>query len=183
MGAAFDGRNTFYLGEFDGAMEEALVVPLLDVIKDQSLMRCGKIDMYISSVGGDASIAWHVVRMIELAKSYGIEVRTMVTSGASSAGSIIAVAGTPGERYIDKNAFHITHYGATDLGVSMTPKQAHRQNEYSQRHFKRVLDHYNTYCNIPDIEEHISDDDWYITAAQAKRWGMADQYLDKLSIW
>lgn len=179
MAGYHDGRNTFYIGEFDGAMEEALVIPLALAVKQQANLKDGRLDMFINSYGGNANIAFHVVELMEMAKREGVVVRTMVTSAAFSAGSIIAVAGTPGERYIAREAQHLAHYGFASGGEDTTPLQAARNHVRKQTFFKQVFNHYQKYCDIPNLEENLMEDDWYITAVQAKRWKMADQYLDK----
>lgn len=182
MAGYHDGRNTFYIGEFDGPMEEALVIPLALAVKQQANLKDGRIDMFVNSYGGNASIAFHVIELMEMAKREGVVVRTMVTSAAYSAGSIIAVAGTPGERYIAKGAQHLAHYGFAPRGEDSTPLQAMRNHEATQIFFKQVVDHYNKYCSIPKLEENLLEDDWYITSTQARRWGMADKPLEKFKM-
>lgn len=179
MAGYHDGRNTFYIGEFDGQMEESLMIPLALAVKQQSNLVDGRLDMFVNSYGGNANIAFTVVELMEMAKREGVIVRTMVTSAAYSAGSIIAVAGSPGERYIAKGAQHLAHYGFAPRGEDSTPLQAQRNHAATQVFFKQVVAHYNKYCDIPNLEENLLEDDWYITSVQAKRWGLADQYLDK----
>lgn len=182
LSAYHDGRNTFYIGEFDEEMEQNIIIPLTQVVKNQAELRDGRIDMYVNSYGGNAHLLMHVVELMELAKRNDVIVRTMVTGAAYSAGSMVAVAGTPGERYIAKNAMHLIHYGNTGASAETTPTQAARQHDANQAMFKQVLDHYTKYCNIPNLEENIQDDNWYITSTKAKRWGMADQFLDKFEL-
>lgn len=184
MAGYHDGKNTFYIGEFDGAMEASLIIPLTLAVKQQSNLTDGRIDMFVNSYGGNAAVAFHLVELMEMAKREDVVVRTMVTSAAYSAGSIIAVAGTPGERYIARDALHLAHYGYSPGGEDATPLQAMRNHDATQMFFKQVKKHYEKYCDIPNLEENLLADDWYITAAQAKRWKMADQYLDKyVMLW
>ena len=182
MSAYSDGRNTFYIGEFDDEMEQNLIIPLTHAVKQQTELRDGRIDLYINSYGGNAHLLMHTVELVELAKRNDVVVRTIVTSAAYSAGSMLAVAGTPGERYIAKNALHLVHYGNTGASVDTTPTQASRRHDADQIMFNQILNHYRTYCDIPSLEENIQDDNWYIKASEAKRWGMADKYLDKFDL-
>lgn len=155
------------------------MIPLSLAVKQQANLKDGRIDLFVNSYGGNATIAFHVVELIEMAKREGVVVRTMVTSAAYSAGSIIAVTGTPGERYISRDAQHLAHYGFSPRGEDATPLQATRNHSATQVFFKQVVGHYKKYCDIPNLEENLMEDDWYITSAQAKRWKMADQFMDK----
>lgn len=183
MSGYHDGSNTFYLGEVDWDMEGDMIVPLHRAISEQSKLAhgLGRIDMFINSYGGLAHVAFHIVEMMELAKAEGIIVRTVVTSNAYSAGSIIAVAGTPGFRYIAKNAQHLVHYGSTG-SRNKSPEQATRNHKATHDFFKQISDHYKHYCDIPDLEEYLKTDDWFINSAKAKKWKMADNFLDKFVV-
>lgn len=182
MTAFHDGRNTFYIGEFDEGMEESLMIPLTLAVKQQASLRDGRLDLFINSYGGNAHMLMHVIELVEMAKVNDVVVRTIVTGAAYSAGSMLAVAGTPGERYIGKDATHLVHYGNTGASADTTPLQAQRMHKANQESFKYVVKHYNKYCNIPNLEENILDDNWYITSTQAKRWGMADKFIDKYEL-
>lgn len=182
MASFHDNRNTFYVGDFDAQTEEMLGLPLILAAKQQAGLAGGHIDMFVNSYGGNAHVAFHIVEAMEMAKSAGVVVRTMVTSAAYSAGSIVAVAGTPGYRYIAKSAKHLAHYGFTEMGKNSTPREAQRNHGYEQEHFKQVLNHYKKYCDMPDLEHNLLEDAWYIKASDAKKWGMADQYLDRFLI-
>lgn len=182
MSGYHDGRNTFYIGEFDEEIEQNVIIPLTHAVRQQSEIKDGRLDLYINSYGGNAHILMHMVELVEIAKRSGVVVRTIVTSAAYSAGSMLAVAGTEGERYMAKNAMHLVHYGNTGIRSEETPVQTQRRYNADQMMFKQVLDHYNKYCDIPDLEDNIQDDNWYITAQQAKRYKMTDKFLDKFDL-
>jgi ATP-dependent protease ClpP protease subunit len=159
-------------------MEENLLLPLAKQVSKQAKLVDGYIDMYVNSYGGNAHVAQHVVELMELGKRNGVTVRTMVTGAAYSTGSMVAVVGTPGHRYISKDAFHLAHYGSIFAAVA-TPTQSDRNATLHKIWFRQTVNHYKRYCEIPNLEENLLDDDWYITAANAKKWSMADHYLDK----
>lgn len=178
--AGYNKKNHFYIGEFDASLEE--IMPALSLeIERQAMEKDGCLDLYINSYGGNSDVANHMVSLIEVAKAHDITVRTIVTSAAFSAGSWIAVTGTPGERYIAKTAAHLVHYG-TIGSASGTPMQHDRAAEFAKMWFKQTINHYNEYSNIPDLAEQIKDDGFYIPAIKAVKWGMADKYLDKLAL-
>lgn len=182
MAGYFDGTNTFYIGEFDGNVEE-LAMPLTRVIKNQAERVDGHVDLFITSYGGNADVCQHFVELVEIGKAHGVTMRTIVPSAAYSAGSYLAVAGTKGERYIGRSAQHLVHYGQIG-GASSTPTQQERNGAYHSHFFKQTLSHYKKYCDIPDLEKHLSDDGFFILANKCLRWGLADKYLDKYQfIW
>ena len=170
-------KNHFYIGEFDGGMEEILP-PLSIEIERQAEYRYGVVNLFINSYGGNADIANHMVSLIEIAKSHDVTVRTIVTGAAYSAGSYVAVTGTPGERYIARHASHLVHYG-TITALAGTPTQQDRAHEFNRMWFKQTIEHYGKYAAIPNLADHINDDGFYIPAVKCMRWKMADKYLDK----
>lgn len=181
----FHTENVFYVSEFDKDMTDYFVIPFYRAIKEQAEKAHREqayIDMYVNSYGGETHLAFHLVSMMELAKAKGVIVRTIVTDTAMSSGSIVSVAGTPGHRYVAKDASLLVHYGYIPVAEVTTPLQAQRNRVYHETHFKHILKHYERYCDIPELEDKMNDDNWYITGTQAKSWGMADKYLDRFDL-
>lgn len=173
--------NLVYIGEFDEQMEDVLSLELVKTIQEQERLADGRIDFYINSYGGLADVAFHVVELMEYAKTQGVTIRTIVTSAAYSCGSIVAVAGTHGERYISENGQHLAHYGRIG-SVNETPTQTQRNSKRSLDFFNQIYKHYEKHCDIPDLETKISDDGWFISAKEAKKWKMADHYMNRLRV-
>lgn len=173
--------NTFFINDVDDSLETDMIVPLIKEIENQSKRSNGRIDIWVNSFGGYAHLAFQIVSLMELAKRNDIVVRTMVNSVAYSAGSIIAIAGTPGERYIDKDAEHLLHLGYTGSGES-TVQQLERNYAQKNGHFKHILNHYNKYADVPDLETHLSDDSFFVNSAKCIKYKLADKYLEKFVI-
>jgi ATP-dependent protease ClpP protease subunit len=173
--------NVFLLGQFDEAMEHELIVPLTIEIKKQAELKEGQIDLYINSPGGYIYLMEHIVQLMERAKAQGVMVRTIVPEMAYSCGSMVAIAGTIGERYIGRRAEHLAHYGQS-MTFQTTPLQAERFAEATQRNFKNNLAHYKKYCDIPNLDSQMLDDGFFIPAARAIKWNLADKYMDKLEV-
>lgn len=180
VNALYDDNRFYILGEFDDQLKEKIIVPLTRKISELSNQRSATIEVYINSPGGQCDIMWHVVNLIELAKAKGITVRTIVMGEAYSAASMTAITGTVGERYIDRYAEHLPHFGTAYGWPKHTPLQLERETAHLQRHFQHLVDHYQKYCKIPKLEQHIKDDNFFITAKQAIDWGMADKYVEEL---
>lgn len=173
--------NVFFIGDFDDNAEQNLVIPLTKEIQKQRRLRDGRIDLYINSFGGYAHLVFHLVSLVETAKRDGITVRTVVPSVAFSAGSMLAVTGTPGERYIEKTAEHLLHYGATG-SQETTPVQIERMSAYKNRDFRKTLKHYQHYADVPNLEEKMADDGFFVPARDCIKWGLADKYMEKFDI-
>lgn len=150
-------------------------------VQEQSHIKNGRIDLWVNSYGGYTHVAQHIIELMETAKRQGTIVRTIVPGLALSAGSLIACAGTPGERYIGKTAEHLLHYGQIS-GVDQTPQQVERSKAYRSRSFKAIVDHYNKYASVPDLSDKISDDGFFVPSKDCIKWGLADKLTDKLTL-
>lgn len=172
--------NTFIFNDFDDTMESNLVLDLTLEVQKQSDEKHGQIDLWINSFGGYAHLVYHLIQLVEIAKRNDVIVRTIVPSVAFSAGSMLAVTGTPGHRYIAKDAEHLIHYGRAMGSQEETPKQVERWADYKKRDFKRAISHYQKHANVPNIDTEMMDDGWFIPAKQCLQFGLADKYMDKL---
>ena len=179
----FNESNIFFLADFDDSMESGIVLPLTREIQRQRHFRDGRIDLYINSFGGYRHLVFQLISLVELAKREGIVVRTIVPDIAYSAGSILAVTGTPGERYIEKTAEHLIHYGQTG-SMETTPEQVERNTIQKREGFKKIRRHYEKYTKIPagELDSLMNDDSAFIPARKCLTWGLADKYMDKFDI-
>lgn len=173
--------NTFFIGDFDDNAEQQLVIPLTKEIQRQARYRDGRIDLWINSFGGYAHLVDHLTELVEVAKRAEVVVRTIVPSIAFSAGSMLAITGTPGERYIARSGNHLIHYGSTG-SVETTPLQADRFHAWKKADFDNTVKHYEKYSDVPNIRQHVADDGFFVPAAKCIKWGLADKYLDKFEL-
>lgn len=175
--------NLFFITDFDDGMESEIVIPFIRQIQYQRTLREGRIDLYVNSFGGYTHLAFQMIGLMEQAKREEITVRTIVGDAAFSCGSLLAVAGSKGHRYIERAAQHLTHYG-TAVSVDSTPEQAARAYEEKARHFKKMRQHYLTYTDIDpaDLDRLMNDDQGYIPAAKCIKWGLADYYMERFDI-
>lgn len=171
--------NVFFIGDFDDVLEQNIVIPLTQEISRQSEKKNGRIDLYINSCGGYLHLVNHLTELVEIAKAQDIVVRTIVPDIAFSAGSMLAITGTKGERYIGRRAEHLIHYGQL-MSFETTEEQIDRFSKHKKRLFKGNYEHYVKYCSVPGLDQKMLDDGYFVTAAEAIRWGMADKYMEKL---
>lgn len=174
-------ENVFWIGDFDDSLERDILLPLTTEIANQTKKIDGRIDLYINSMGGYGHLLFHMVELVEMAKRNGVTVRTMVMDSAFSAGSMLAITGSPGERYIARTASHLIHYGSI-ASFEQTPEQIERYRKWKNRFFQNNVAHYKKYADVPNLEQHISDDGFFVTAQEAIKWKLADKYMDKLEI-
>lgn len=173
--------NRFYIaGDFNTDMESAVVPALRKAIDNQANLKDGMVELWIASDGGLAYVLVQIVELVEYAKRKGVKVRTIVASHASSCGSMLAVSGTKGERYISRYAEHYVHYGQFDGYRKTTPLQVERHADRWRRWTVVIADHYRKYAHIPDLETKLADDDLWVPAGDAILWGMADKYMEEL---
>ena len=177
----FVNGNTFFISDtFDDEMRNVVIWNLEKQIEDLKTKKDATITFYISSHGGDGFLVMDMVNLFEYAKSWGIKIRTIVTSHAYSAGSILAIAGTEGERYISRNAEHLAHYGTFDGRRKHTPVQSTREHERNLRWNETMIAHYEKYAKIPNIRKELADDGFYIPADKSIEWKLADKYFEEL---
>lgn len=174
------GNKFYIMGNFKDDMIEEIIAPLNNKIIELQNQKNAEIELHISSNGGNYDMSWKIIDLIEQAKNNDIVVKTIVTYGAFSVGSMVAVTGTKGERYIARTAEHLIHYGTFNGHRHTTPLQQERTTEYFKRHLNNVESHYKKYANVPKLKEHIKDDDFYIPADKCIEWGLADKYTDEL---
>lgn len=178
--SGYSEDNIFVIGDVDDDLER-MTIPFSKAIAEQSKLKDGFIDVWVNSYGGYIHTIQHFIELIELAKREGIIVRTIVPGVAMSCGSLIAVTGTPGERYVAKHAEHLLHYGSVG-SINETPVQVERSRKYADRNFKWIVNHYKKYTSVPDIEEKIADDAFFVPAKDCLKWKIADKYTDRLTI-
>lgn len=176
-----DGSRFYIFGKFDTKLRDNIVAPLNKKIEELSSVKDPTISLYIDSPGGDGFICLQLIDLVELAKRRGITVRTIVSSHALSAGSMLAVTGSTGHRYIGQNAEHLVHYGQFGGQRTSTPLQLDRESARWKRWSKSLLEHYQKYTTIPNIPEVMNDDNYWIAADKCIKWGLADKYTDELA--
>lgn len=164
--------HRFFINEFD----ESLDLMLLDLVQAVYANDRRQLSVYINSEGGDASRAFSVVSLIEVAKAKGKTVETVVLHDAHSSGSLVAVSGNV--RKVAHRGSYLLHYGQTDM-VANGPVEMARIVESNNRHFNTVRQHYldNTKASIDMLDEFLLHDNYYLPADEAVRLGFADDYL------
>lgn len=168
--------NIFILGEFDSSISQNVVPGLLKRIKEETGKPDGQIWFYINSRGGLCSELYNLLSLIDIAKSLGIKIFTVVTGNAYSCGSMLAIHGD--HRAIYKYGRHLVHLGQQSDYVQ-TFKQIERTNEKMIEHFDNIVKMYkdNTKMSEKQIREILLDDSFYLNAEDCKKYGFVDEII------
>lgn len=136
------------------------------------------INLYINSPGGSVSAGLSIYDAMQLVQP---DVVTFCTGLAASAASILLAGGAPGKRYALPHARIVIHQPwspgmqgqASDIEIQA--KEILRQRDI-------LVDLYVRHCGRPreQVERDIERDN-YMTAEQAKSWGLVDDILTTTS--
>lgn len=172
----FDG-NFYIHGEFDQTILTDVIPHLVNDIKNKEKQRDAIISFYIDSCGGYTNVLKNLLGLIQIAKSKDIIIETYVFGMAYSCGSILAMMGTRGHRYIGENAEHLCHLGAGSTGYVETDLQLERSAARIKAHFDFVRDIYAKNSKIKNLSKVISDDNFFIRGRDIIENGLADRII------
>ena len=133
------------------------------------------IHLYINSPGGSVSSG---LAMYDTIRYIRPAVSTMCTGMAASMGSLLLCAGEKGMRYCLPNARVMVHQPSGGFQGQASDIQRHAEDILK---IKRRLNEIYVHHTGRDYEtiENTLDRDHFMTAAEAKDFGLVDQVLDK----
>ena len=133
------------------------------------------IQMYINSPGGSVYAGLGIYDTMQLIKP---DVATICTSMAASMGAVLMVAGADGKRSALKHSRIMIHQpmGGISGGTQATDMEITVREINKLK--KELYDIISTHSKQPyDKVEKDSDRDYWMTAAEAKAYGMVDEIL------
>jgi ATP-dependent Clp protease protease subunit len=131
--------------------------------------------MYINSPGGYVTAGMGIYDTMQYIRP---KIQTLCVGQASSAASLLLCAGNPGERYCLPNSRVLVHqpsasyYGqAADIArhAQEIVKLKRRLNEIYAKHTGQTV----------EAVEKMLDRDTYLTAEEAKNFGLVDKILER----
>jgi ATP-dependent Clp protease protease subunit len=134
-----------------------------------------EISMYINSPGGYVTAGMGIYDTMQYIRP---KIQTLCVGQASSAASLLLCAGNPGERYCLPNSRVLVHqpsasyYGqAADIArhAQEIVKLKRRLNEIYAKHTGQTV----------EAVEKMLDRDTYLTAEEAKNFGLVDKILER----
>ena len=172
----YKGGRFYIGGAFDGSIQTNIVPYLFDdIAKKQGLIEA-KIQFIINSPGGATHVLKDLLSLIDIAKGSGIIVETLVFGNAHSCGSMLAVSGTKGFRMVGRHAEHLCHLGAAG-NVSKNEEDLKRFTARAKTHFDFIKSIYKDNCNIPNLDEVIHNDNFFVRGRNLVKFGLADRII------
>jgi ATP-dependent Clp protease, protease subunit len=131
------------------------------------------VNLYINSPGGSVTAGLAIYDTMQFLTC---DVTTYCLGMAASMGAVLLSAGTKGKRYALPNADIMIHQ--VSGGASGTASDVERTVEYMFKLKKRLIRilSENTGKDIETVQRD-SDRDYYMTAAEAKEYGLVDQVV------
>jgi len=90
------------------------------------------LNVWVNSCGGKTNQMQAILTLFHIATAKGAIVKTYNLRQASSCGSMIAISGTHGYRYMAQDAFHYIHYGSLSLTVAAETEQEFASRDFQQ---------------------------------------------------
>lgn len=147
---------------------------------DTSKIKNPIIDIFIDSYGGAENALLNISTLLNIAKSRGTIIRTTVLSCAYSAGSLLAIQGTPGFRIMGHDTQHMIHFGSTSMNAT-NPDDIEIRAHQIARQKKKVQEKYKTHTKIPTrkLENMMRCESGYLTAQECLEMGVCDWILNE----
>ena len=133
------------------------------------------ISMYINSPGGIVTSGLAIYDTMEYIRP---EVSTVCMGQAASMGSLLLTAGAPGKRYSLPNARIMTHQPSGGFQGQATDIEIHAKEILDLRQRLNGIYEKHSGKTIKQIEK-IMDRDTFMTAEDAKNFGLIDQVVEK----
>ncbi len=166
-------RIVFITGPIDDQLANLVIAQLLFLEREDADK---DIDMYINSPGGSVTAGLAVFDTMQLIKPH---VATICAGMAASMGSIILTGGEPGKRFALPYAKILIHQPwVSQLGGQATDVEIAARDLIATRLMLAGIYEKTTKKPVDQILKDI-DRDYYMTAEEAKEYGLVDQVFSK----
>jgi ATP-dependent Clp protease protease subunit len=130
--------------------------------------------MYINSPGGVVTAGFAIYDTMQYIKS---PVSTVCMGFAASMGSFLLMAGKAGRRIILPNARIVLHQPSGGFQGQASDIARHAEDIVKTKH--RMIEIYARHCGRTAEEvERTLDRDYFMSAEEAKAWGLVDHIYD-----
>jgi ATP-dependent Clp protease, protease subunit len=132
--------------------------------------------LYINSPGGVITAGMAIYDTMQFIKA---NVCTIVMGQACSMGSFLAQAGAPGKRWMLPNARHMIHQPSGGArGMASDIEISYKEIQYWKRRLTELYVKHNSAGNTYDDFERDMDRDYFMSAAEAVAYGLADKIIE-----
>ena len=133
-----------------------------------------EISFYINSPGGVVTSGFAIYDTMQFIQS---PVSTLCMGTARSMGSFLLMAGEPGKRIILPNASVLLHQPLGGFQGQASDIERHAADIVKVK--RRMADLYVKHCGrTPEEVERTLDRDYFMTAEEARDWGLVDHIYD-----
>ncbi|MGF1627065.1 MAG: ATP-dependent Clp protease proteolytic subunit, partial [Alphaproteobacteria bacterium] len=130
--------------------------------------------IYINSPGGIVTSGFAIYDTMQYIRS---PVSTVCMGTARSMGSFLLMAGTPGRRIILPNANVMLHQPSGGFQGQASDIERHAEDILKTK--RRMIEIYASHCGRTTEEvERVLDRDRFMSAEEAKAWGLVDHVYD-----
>ena len=164
-------RIVFLNGPIDDNVSALISAQLLFLESDNPRK---EIAMYINSPGGSVTAGFAIYDTMQYIRS---PVSTVCMGTACSAGSFLLMAGAPGSRIALPNASIMVHQPSGGFQGMASDIERHAENIVKLK--RRLNELYAKHCGRSyDEVERTLDRDHFMTAEEAKAWGIVDHVYE-----
>jgi ATP-dependent Clp endopeptidase proteolytic subunit ClpP len=143
-----------------------------EIVSDLPLKR-PLITMVLNSPGGNYDELTAIYDMMQLLDA---DIRTIVMGGAMSAGALLAIAGTCGQRLITPSSRLMFH--AVSMGIEGKAQDIKIDYKESERLNRQIAEFIKTHSKVTEEEVHkFIDRDIYVLPEEAIQLGMFDAVI------
>jgi ATP-dependent Clp protease protease subunit len=165
-------RIVFINGPIDDNVSALVCAQLLSLESDNPKK---DIALYINSPGG---VVTSGMAIYDTMQYIGCPVSTVCMGTARSLGSLLLMAGTPGLRIALPNSSVVVHQPLGGFQGQASDIQRHAEDIIKVKH--RMIALYAKHCGrtLEEVERTL-DRDYFMSAEEAKAWGIVDHIYDK----
>ena len=165
-------RIVFVGGAIDDHLANLVIAQLLFLEREDPEK---DIDMYINSPGGSVTAG---LAMYDAMRFIRPDVATICMGFAASMGSILLTGGAPGKRYALPNSKVVIHQPwVSQIGGQATDVEIAARDLIATRHTVARIYHEATKKALDEVLRDI-ERDYYMTAQEAKDYGIIDQIIE-----
>ncbi|MGA0607067.1 ATP-dependent Clp protease proteolytic subunit [Phenylobacterium sp. VNQ135] len=165
-------RIVFLAGPVEDGMASLICAQLLHLEAENPKK---EIQMYINSPGGVVTSGLAIYDTMQYIRS---PVITLCLGMAASMGSFLLMAGEKGSRIALPNARIMVHQPSGGYSGKATDIQRHAEDIIKTK--RRLNEIYSKHTGQPiEVVEETLDRDYFMTAQEAKDWGLVDHVWEK----
>jgi ATP-dependent Clp protease, protease subunit len=170
-----ESGTNFLIGEIDYESTKKIIKW---IVYENTLTTKTPLTLYINSHGGSLLDAFALIEVMKKSKR---KIRTVGIGSVMSAGFLIFVCGTKGERYVTKTSSNLCHQLSTELeGKHHDLNSYYKETENSNQ---KMLDILADSCELDKNEIKkilLPPTDVWLTANEMIQFKLADKYYEDL---